>query len=825
MAADTSGITQLAEKMLVASTGGADADQPQNPYDLGDDAVRARVQELFDKYLRVGGTTRTTFEWGWFRNLAMVAGAQDIIRQKGTVRLRSAPSYYPKTQTNKMREKSKDILSALMQGRVPIKHLPATDDPAAHATAEIGERVREVVYAEADLDQKENEIGGWFVDTGNVFLHPYYDYDEKYGEAERPKLSCAHCGASYGAADVEEYGIDTDEPQCPTCAESVGQPSSDGQPQPPQPLTPNTADTELLPIGALCVDVCSPFEIRGDIRVRNVRDWTWFVRVRRYDVSFAKEKFGYEGEGEESVNDDGGQTISQHYLDVIAALNDQFNPQGGGFGNSASGETRIPKITAYELYALPTEDFPEGLCAVRMGSLKGNIVEAGPLDTEYGVGVRKGKKFLPLVHGKASSLPGRLWGSSPLDDAVPLQHFRNRVERAIDMEIRRMANSMWLNPKGSGIDLFNGEAGWVANYNPMTLGGTTIAKPERIVPQLQYLQYLIEILKQIDDQIERVVGNFDVGGGDVPSGVSAASALALLDSNRKKSMSPMLREWAKMYLALDEMTLEIARKHWTDSRIRVAAGENKAWEVATFMNSDLQGAVRMEIDYQSLFPASEATERAEVEQLIQGGVISGQDPEQRYEILKKFGKLGMLGSADIHTRRAQIENDEFMKSNGTKLPQLKPMAQNSMIHIREHVILMNTDEFLALPDPVQALMEAHLQSHFVEEGAKRALLAQMQLNPDAPGAVDITAVDAEAAMQGAGSVGAGGAGGAVGGTPNPGGMAGSGAGSSAGSRAPKKGTTGAGPNQAKAQESRTRQVMTKPIPDIGASAGANELPQ
>jgi hypothetical protein len=820
MADDLNDVAGTVAKMFGAAGSGEDDEDaaPPNPYDMNDPGVVERVNKLFDKYLKVGGTTRTTFEWGWFRNLAMVAGAQDIIRQRGTVKLRAAPSYFPKTQTNKMREKSKDILSALMQGRVPIKHLPATDDPAAHATAEIGERVREVVYAEADLDQKENDIGGWFVDTGNVFLVPYYDYDEKFGTAPQPKLGCAQCGGSYGTDDVTEQQIDTDSPQCPTCAPMVGQPGPDGQPMPPAPLTPTPDDTELLPIGALCVDVCSPFEIRGDIRVLAVRDWTWFVRVRRYDKSFAEEKWEYEGGEEDSGNDDGGQTISQHYLDVIAALNDQFNPNGGGFGNSAAGQTRVPKVTAYELYMLPNEDFPDGLCAMRIGSLADNIKEIGPLDTEYGVGVRKGKKFLPLVHGKASALPGRLWGSSPLDDAVPLQHFRNRVERAIDMEIRRMANSMWLNPKGSGIDLFNGEAGWVANYNPMTLGGTTVAKPERIVPQLQYLQYLIEVMKQIDDQIERVVGNFDVGGGDVPSGVSAASALALLDSNRKKSMSPMLREWAKMYLALDEMTLEIARKHWTDSRIRVAAGQNKVWEVSTFMNSDLQGAVRMEIDYQSLFPASEATERAEIEQLIQGGVISGQDPEQRYEILKKFGKLGMLGSADVHTRRAQQEQDAFLKSNGVELPQIVPLVQNSMIHIREHVVFCNGDEFRALSPDVQELMFAHLQAHFVEEGEKRALLAQMQLNPDAAGAVDISAAGAQAAAGGAQQVM-----GAAGSPPQPGGVPGSNAGSSVGSRA-LKGTTGAGPNQAKAQEARTRQVMTQPIPDVAASPTASGIP-
>lgn len=773
-----------------------------DPYDVSVPENREKVSKILDDFLKVNESTRGGFEWGWFRNLCLIAGAHDIVKLQGQVKTRPMPKYYPRTQTNKFREKYHDLMSALVTGRVPIKHLPATDDPEAHATAEIGERVRAVIYAEADLDEKESEFAEWFLATGNVFGHPYYDYDEKYGTTKVPKRGCGQCGTVFGSAELPEAGEDTTQQMCPEC---------DEQGMPPSPLG-ESGEIELLPIGALCVDVLSPFEVRGDLRIRDVSKWPWFVKIKRYDLSYAKEKLEYKG-GEED-NPDEGQTLSQHYLDVIAALNDQFNPQSG-FGNTNQGSQKVPKVTAYELYMMPNETYPEGLCVTRVGKSSENVSQIGPLDSEYGVGVRKGKKFLPLVHGKASPLPGRTMGSTPLDDAVPLQYFRNRVERALDMEIRRMANSMWLNPKGSGIDLFNGEAGAIYNYNPMTLGGTTIAKPERVAPQLQFLQYFIELLKQIDDQIERLVGTYFVGGGDSDPNVTAASALALLDQNKKKAMGPMVRAWAKMWLALDEMTLEIARKHWTDSRIRVAAGKNKAWEVDTFMNSDLQGGIRMEIDYQSLFPASEATERAEIEQLIQGGVISGQDPEQKFEILKKFGKLGMLGSTDVHTKVAQKENDAFLKSSGQTLPQIKPLVQNSMIHVREHILFCNTDEFNELPPEAQNGMLEHIQAHFVEEGEKRALMMQLQINPDSPGAVDITAAGAGAALSGAGQVA----------RPNGSGKPGTAtAGNQVGSRAPK-GTTGNGPNQAKAADARGQQVMTEPPPDIAAAASQSLIPQ
>lgn len=785
---------------VLGKVAGGDVDETTDPYELTPENQKT-ANEVLDKFLRVNSANRSTFEWGWFRNLCLIAGAHDIVRLRGQVQVRPMPAWFSRVQTNKMREKYGDLLSALVTGRVPIKHLPATDDPASHATAEIGERVRDVIYAEANLDEMESEIAEWFIATGNVFLVPYYDYDEKFGETEVPKQECGQCGTTFGSSELPQAQPDTVQQMCPEC---------DKQDLPPSPLA-SSSETELLPIGALCVDACSPFEIRGDLRVTDVSKWTWFVRLRRYDVSYAKEKFGYAGD-EESA--DTTNILSQHYLDIVSALNDQFNPQSG-IGNTNQGSQKVPKVTAYELYMMPNETYPEGLCLTRIGRNSTNVVELKPLDTEYGPGVRKGKKFLPLVHGKCSPFPGRLWGSTPLDDAVPLQYFRNRVERAYDTEFRRMTNSVWMLPKGCQVDNITGDSGQMVTYNPMVLAGTTPIKPERVTPQLQYLQFYLEALKQIDDQIERVVGNFDVGGGDAPPGVTAASALALLDQARKKAMGPMVRSRALMYKKLDEMTLEIARKHWTDSRIRIAAGKNKAWEVDTFMNDDLQGAVSMQIDYQSLFPSSEATDRAQVEQLIQGGVISGQDPEQKFEILKKFGMLGMLGSTDVHTKVAQKENDAFLKSGGQTLPQIKPLVQNSMIHVREHILFANTDEFNELSPDAQTGMLEHIQAHFVEEGEKRQLMMQLQINPDSPGAVDITAAGAVAALQGAGQVAG----------PNGSGKPGTAtAGNQVGSRAPK-GTTGNGPNQAKAADARGQQVMTQPPPDIAAAASQSLIPQ
>lgn len=751
--------------------------QAPDPYELSDENKK-KISARIDKKLGVDKFSRSQFERSWFRNICFFAGQQDIMVDRGKFRLKESPAWYPKTQTNKFKEKARDLLSAVMQGRVPIKYLPATDDPESAATADIGERVREVIYTEAKMDAKENELGSWFVLTGNAFLLPYYDYDTKYGEVEQPLLECGTCGLTYGANDMEEQGIDEASPMCPNCQQQGMQ----------SVLAPST-EVEMLPIGALCADVCSPFEIRGDSRIREFSDWTWFIRQRRYDVSFAKEKWEYIG-GAGDKEEPGGSS-SQHFLDIIAQINNNFDPQAST--SSGEGESKSPKITAFEYYQLPDDDFPEGVRALRLGSGSQNVVELGPLTTEYGVGIRAGQKFLPIIHFRAEVVPGRLWGDTPLNDAIPLQLFRNVVERVIKLEVQRMANSVWLDPKGSGVTLYTGGPGQVLTYNPLTLGGTTPVKPERVPPQLAHLAMLLDLLKFIDDSIERVTGTFFLQGGDAPSGVTAASALALLDERAKKAMSPLVREWAKGYLAFDQLALELARQHWTDQRIRLIAGRNKKWDTSKFMSSDLQGAVNMTIDYQSMFPKSNATERAEITQLIQGMVLNPQDPQQKMQILKKFGMLGMLGSYDLDVQEAQKEQDAFLHGQP---PTIVPLVQNSQVHFIEHTDFAKSDEFKELAPAQQEVWYAHIMSTATDIGERRALFAEMGVDPDNPMAQEMGSGAAQSAIAGAQGVMGGGPGTAPGSTK----------GNNKGRKQkPGQGQTGDGSNQGLAQEAIAQQ--------------------
>lgn len=682
------------------------------PYNIENKQTLERARKRMERAEGIDGVYRTYFEREWFRNVLYFAGKQWIIFDNSSRRWRPKrlPQWYPTPITNKFAEKTNDLISSLMQGRAPINYVPATSDQADIATAEIGARVREVFYEESEVDLWEQELAAWVMLTGNAFLVPTYDYSEEFGtkEVELPEIGCLSCGAKFDALAAEKT-----ENKCPECGSD-------------QLLPTGQTISRSIPIGALRSEVLSPFEIRLDPRIRNIKDHRWFERLSTVDLEQARERWpNFAGQ----IQADKEDKLSQIYLDALAYVTSTHG-SAASFGLSGTtSDTKNPRTTIYEYNELPSLDFPRGLRVVRVGKT-GPITELEPAPHKYGAGPRRGQPFLNLVHFGLDIVPGRFWRKSRVDDIVTLQAYRNLIESVLKLTVQRTGNTLWLNPSGSAADNFAGEPGQVIDYVPVSLGGTTFAKPERLPAELSNVQPLVILLTKIDDSIERVVGTFFSGSGDTPPGVTAASALAFLAERADRSISPIRREYAKGWKAWESMNLEIARFHWIDERIRVIAGRNKKWEVDQFSKSNLQGAVNLVIDHKALFPKSQATQRATIAQLIQLGAINPMDPQQQWKILEAFGETALKGSEDLDVQEARQEWEEFLETEGQKLPVLYPLIQNSPVHIMEHSSAAKTDEFKELPPPVQQIWIDHVNAHYVDFISRQTALGSPQTNPN-----------------------------------------------------------------------------------------------
>jgi hypothetical protein len=688
----------------------SDEEQRKTPDPFDDEFLNKEI----DERMRVGRSVYSAFQVEWFRNILYSVGEHYVRFDKGRWRRKNIPKYWPRVVTNKVIEKVNDFVSILMRGRVPITYSPASADPDDVATADMEERIRDVIYEEAAVEHTEAMQAAWVATTGNVYRTTSYDNSPEHGESEPiQQMRCGTCQGEVSPSDAAKQ-------QCSICAQS--DPPSQGGPFTPAVDEMGQPITKVFPIGCLDSDVCSPFEIRADYTIPDDRLHRWYIRLRIYDKDVAKRNWAQFETQIDAIEDpepgaDEAQSI--FYLAALSRVTRSFT--GGGGGNDGKLEG---KVLAYELVTLPSKKYPDGLHVVRIGPKL--IVEKSGNPFQIAAGQRKGKKFLNLVHFGGEVVPGRYFRKTRINDILSLQDYRNVIEAVIKLTVHRAGGPSWLNPIGSQVDKFSGEPLQVIDYMPITFGGASLAKPEMVAPQLQSLIVLERLLNKIDDSIERISGTFFLQGGDAPPNISAASALSLLDERAQRAVSPLIREWAKGWKLWEGQAIEIMRTHAVDERFYAAAGRDQKWDVQKFTKADLKGAVNVKVDYEGVMPRSQATQRATVVQLTQLGYLTPFDPEIQRNVLAQFGLAGIRGGVDKDWKEAAKEYRDYMDHD--LQPMLLPIVQKSPIHLEQHCNDAKGDEFrshLLSDDPAKKAKAqgwlAHIQATAADIQAAAAL--------------------------------------------------------------------------------------------------------
>lgn len=708
--------------------------QPDSPQ------VKTIKQRFKDRH-KVGNYRRWTFETRWLLNVLWGLGVQwtKVDPRSQKIVNMKLPVGFPRTTTNKFAKVNDDLLNAIISGDIQFNYMPGTDDPKDLGVAEVSDRLHEVIDDETQAKDRKRVLGFWFTYTGNGFIYPWYDYNQEHGNYPVPVYNCNNCALT----GQQTQTIKPLSP-CPTCGApptSTQQPpppeiagaveSMLGQPTapPPQPqqvsnYTPATnpvsgqPQTQDIPIGKLSFDVGSPFEHYQDNTIPSGTDGhRWFLRFRRYDLDKAKMEWP---DFKDVIVENMGEAfpLSRNYLLAIAYAGSVSNDYGSG--DQSSKESLRRQTTPWELNELPTPEFPQGLRAVQLGDY---IVEAGPLKTVWSAGIRKGQPWLPRVQFSMSDV-GSAWGKPRADYLIPLQFNRNIIETALHLTARRTGSPKLLAPESAKIKNVVGEAGQILTYNPFSVaGGGSVAKPEYLEPALGNVQPFSEIIKMIDGDMEAIAGTFFLTGGDAPSGVVAASALSYLGEKAHQAVSPVKEKWAEAWAQCYQYALELARTNWVDERTISVIGKNKQWEFEKFKQADLAGSVSIKVDYQSLFPKSQATERATIMQLYQMLVLQPGDPDTDFKVLEAFGETKLKNLTNGAFAQAQREWDKFL--NQQIPPVLKPLVQNSPLHLIQHKKDAQGQEYENLPPATQQLWDAHIQAHEMDVMAQQQLQNEM----------------------------------------------------------------------------------------------------
>ena len=680
---------------IARAMGGEPPEAPQpGPYD--DDAT---LLEFFKTFKDECSEDRQSYEREWWRKLMYALGRQWIYydRKRGWQDKRLT-KWTPKPVTNVIAEVIDTTRSVFNSVQLSIVARPNGQDPGIVAAAELANELEPCIAQEHEIKSRTRESDFWLASLHSVFWHVWWDKrSDTNGSLVVPHESCTACGTTAPPAAMMAG--------CPHCGNTATMPAQDDGGQP-------VGDVHRVGKGA--TDVLSPFEVLVPPTYARFADIPGLIRQRWRTTRWWKENHP-----ELASSLAFCMTPTDKSLQLIRSLSTQtdlgtsMQVMGGG-GDSGPGSEGLVE---YELWYKPCDRYPDGLFLRVAGDTAPKVIHdddestPGPLPHQ----TADGQRFFPWMMQVFSQFGGRIWGRGNLDGILSKQDQINQIDSLIQLIIQRMANPIWLKPKGSEVQSFTGEPGLVVEWNPLAAGG--MAKPERI-PGENVPPSLMAIRKQLMDDVDRSTGAYDIMRGQKPAGVEAFSALQLLVERSQSRFGQALAERGECYRQWYGLALELERAYGPQERTWAMLGPNRRWTIQKFQSANLQGSVEIVVEDGSQMPKTNLGKRAAIEQANQLQMIDPKDPDQRYAVFRDFGITHLLPALDANVKSALQEQDALERWFEKEMPGPFPMVvkawHDDPVHLAEHKKWANGDnvrDMLASYQPLEAGLTEHFKQH------------------------------------------------------------------------------------------------------------------
>jgi hypothetical protein len=602
---------------------------------------------LHEKCKREAFFQRQVFERQWTRNIWYVLGRQwiEYYKADGQWKDTRLAKWIPRPVTQKAKETVQAIRAMLTAINLGVTARPNGEDPKNISVASTCDELFPLHRQNYKMNHVMSEFDWWLIVTGNAFLYTYWDYDVRHGMITVGVMECMDCG--YSTTEDKIQGM---QPVCPECGSANLQPAVDevGQPR-----------KQRIAKGKGVTDPLSPLELVFPNSYARFDEVPYVYRLRWRTKAYFENHPTLKNMVREVSWSKTPQDRSLQIFKALSTQNDLgINPSFMGDGTSSGDGDE--GATEYELWYKPCDKYPDGLVARFIGEKSPVVLhleeeEAVPGPFPY-VDADKMPVF-PFAHAGYDHVGGRILASGALDPVIQKFDQINQLDSMFLMIVMRMANPVWLEPKGAEIEKLTGEPGLVIKWNPLSVMGSN-AKPERIAGEGPHGS-LFTLREMYLKDIEEITGTYDIIKGAKPTGVEAFSALALLDERSKSRFASLFQSRADAYAHTAKVQLELEREFGPDKITMSVLSPAKRWSYKNFKKADLQGNVTVIVENGTQTPKSNLGRRAAIEHLNTLGFINPQDPDQKYKIFSEFGMAGLSPSLDIDVTAALQKQEAF----------------------------------------------------------------------------------------------------------------------------------------------------------------------
>lgn len=374
-------------------------------------------------------------------------------------------------------------------------------------------------------------------------------------------------------------------------------------------------------LGDLCYEPITPFHLFvPDLRESELEDQAWVMHASNRNAEQLAMQFGQSMNQSEAK----GDLLEESFLSVMSV--------------DTSKGMKPDETLVLEIWIKPKQlrIFPDG----------GMITVANNKILSSYVGWPYEHAQYPFAHfGHIET--GKFYRDSTIVDLISLQREYNRTRGQIIEAKNRMAKPQLSAEMGS-VDpaKITSEPGQVILYRPGF-------QPPQPIPLQPLPNYVLEEQDRIRSDMNEVSGQHEVSRGQVPPGVTAATAISYLQEQDESKLSYTFDSIEEGIEKIAFQTLCYVKQYWDTPRKVKVTGVDGSFDVMAFEGSDLRDNTDIRVEAGSALPTSRAAKQAFIMDLMKMGFI---DPKMGLEIMEIGGINKIYEQIQVDVRQAQREN-------------------------------------------------------------------------------------------------------------------------------------------------------------------------
>ncbi len=306
---------------------------------------------------------------------------------------------------------------------------------------------------------------------------------------------------------------------------------------------------------------------------------------------------------------------------------------------------------------------------------------------------------LPIVRLTDLDVPEVLNGVSRYETVGPMQRMHNNLSSLAAKSIYLGAHPKWMMPRGA------------AKIEQLGNDSTVVQFQGAIAPVLVTPEPMSKdafaFRQNIKEEMQTVYGSHGISRGEIPKGITAASALQFLNELESERASTDIAKHSFMIRDLARLTAAVAGEFYDteDGRMVRIVGENNKFLIRHFDAAHLHKSYDIRFDNSTGLPD---TKSAKIQRILEA---MQRNPTMlspgRWEELLELGnteKMHSLISEAI--RSADSENEDLLSGFGAEMPE---EWEDHIQHWDSHVKAMQSRQFKSEADPVaRAALKDHV---------------------------------------------------------------------------------------------------------------------